>query len=64
MTWQEFQTGTGRMWESSDERWRITKVGHGDFDVLERVDRHTITVRQRNLASLDAAIEWIGGKDD
>jgi len=63
MTWQEYQTG---MWESGDERWRIvqTRFCFPAFDVHEKVDRHTLTLRQKNLASLDAAIEWIGGKDD
>ena len=67
MTWQEFQTGR---WESGDERWRIVQNGNVEvdgvwfhaFDVHERVDRHTLTLRQKNLASLDAAIEWIGGQ--
>jgi len=59
MTWQEYQTGR---WESDDERWRITQKGHDSFAVHEKVDRHTLTLRQKNLASLDAAIEWIGGK--
>ena len=63
MTWQEYQPG---IWESDDERWRIVqpRFPFPAFDVHERVDRHTLTLRQKNLASLDAAIEWIGGKDD
>ena len=63
MTWQEYQTG---MWTDGDGigRWHITQKGHDSFAVHEKVDRHTLTLRQKNLASLDAAIEWIGGKDD
>ena len=67
MTWQEYQPG---IWESDDERWRIVRTRSSThslfpaFDVHERVDRHALTLRQKNLASLDAAIEWIGGKDD